>query len=274
MSKIRVSVETAAGVIVGHHEFERVQRVGDVQAWLFGSDPAKYSSPASVLLFAADQDVQLDSAVPLQSLLPTTATTPTTNPRLTLIVLASLVRWSKSRSNPTLVFSDDDRGITRPGSQSSYPCGRSERELQGPGDGFGVWIKNLEIVANGLTIGIKSHGSDFRNASSNGVGACRDTMGVHIVNVKANSTKPPQKCIRVCGGNLTGPELPLFKTGDRLKFVVREAEPSAKTNKTSLVLDFYLNGKVFHTAHIPNYFRLPCEPLCTLPDNCTLILEQ
>ena len=276
---IRVSIETPSGAVVGHPpQFAPTQRVRDVQAWIFANDAEqKFQSSGSVLLFAAGQAAALDGAVELGTLAEVDRNQSGGSDgwkALTLIVLVHQVRWSRINSNQILVFSDNDRGITRPGNRSSYPCGRSEKPLRGPGDSFTVLIKKLVVVANGLTIGIESaSGGPLVKQGSGGVGHNRNSMGISIRNIQAVAGKEPRECIRVAG-TLCGPKMYLFQSGDRLKFALREQKGVHDGEQDVLALDFYLNGEVFFTAPIPTWFMLPFIPLCTLPDDCTLILEQ
>lgn len=260
-TKVRVTVETFAGLPVGVFECERSLTIGELRRRIEQHNP-EFPETAQQL-FSPGSPAALSQAVELGSL---TAAHSDENAAIALVVGLQLYRWSREKSNPHLVFLDDDRAIKRPGSRSSYPCGRADRLLHRHGDSFSVCIRELPPVNNALTIGILSHGADFRNASSSGVGGTKETMGIHIDNVKTRITgnKPIDRCVKVAN-RFVGPEAEMFKPGDRLTFTIRE-EPSHWT------LAITLNDQAFHTEPIPNYFQLPFQPLCTLPDDCVLAL--
>ncbi len=53
-----------------------------------------------------------------------------------------------------------------------------------------------------------------------------------------------------------------------VQLVMRKAEATPPP----LFLDMSLNGKVFFSALVRSEFKLPLQPLCTLPDDATLVL--
>lgn len=190
-----------------------------------------------------------------------------------LVVMFFTNKWSREKSNDALKFSDDDMEITRPGSRSSYPCGRTKNLLHKPGDFFQVRIKLIPAVHNALTIGILSAGFKFKNASGSGVGVSPGSMGVHINNVhtRAKAATKLQSIVSVSARNDVRKELGapirMFKEGDRLHFQIRQSA------KGQLFLDIKLNGSLFCSEPIPSSFKFPFQPLCTLPDDCCLALE-
>ena len=272
---VRVSLETMAGTSIGVSQFKLSQLVGDVRIWLAKSQPLKYTAASRVLLFVPGDDSKLEPVVNLASLVKLHPETPETPHRLTLLVAVSTARWSHKLSNTTLVFSDNDRSITRPGGQSSFPCGMSERKLNGPGDGFSVLITALPLFSNALTVGIISHGCEFELQGSNGIGGERGSMGFHVANVKYQAEQPPRQLVQVNAESWLGPERGIPAAGDRLRFAIRESDPKVPAEAdTELVLDIFYNHELFCAAPIPKSFDLPFQPACTLCNDATLTLEN
>ena len=65
----------------------------------------------------------------------------------------------------------------------------------------------------------------------------------------------------------------MFKEGDTLRFRLAEMKTKGdgKTKESgTLCLDFIFGNQLVHQEPLPHDFRLPLQPLCTLPDDCFL----
>ena len=263
-----MSLETLAGTSVGVSQFSLSQSIHDVQRWLAESQPLKFTLAAHVLLFVPGDVVKVDPSTELASLV-----NPETPHRLTLFVAVSTSRWSKTKSNLSMAFSDDDRSITRPGSKSTFPAGRSEKELTGAGDSFSVLVTKLVIHANALSIGIIAKGGTEKRSVAGGIGGEPKTIGINITNVQYQSKRPPQQIVQV-GGVRVGPARGILQEGDSVRFAIRESNPEVAVEAdTKLGVDIFINHKLFCSVPIPNSFCLPFQPACTLCNDATLTLE-
>eukprot|EP00750_Incisomonas_marina_P021398 INCI4360.1.p1 GENE.INCI4360.1~~INCI4360.1.p1 ORF type:complete len:339 (+),score=51.68 INCI4360.1:83-1099(+) len=266
---IRIRIETAAGIPLCTVEVPSSLNttVADVSKLVaqqkVADDPAFAASNQILFRQGSEQRLNPNSALQEVGIVES----------CTLVVMFFTNRWSHEKSNDALEFSDDGREITRPGSKSSYPCGRTRNLLHKPGDFFQVRIKAIPPVHNALTIGILAKGFTFANASGRGVGAAVGSMGVHINNVHTRVKTHAGQLLSVVSvaapgdrRNDLGERIRMFEPGDRLHFQIRCTE-------AQLFLDIRLNGDLFCEEPIPSSFQFPFQPLCTLPDNCCLVLE-
>ena len=81
--------------------------------------------------------------------------------------------WNPELSNSNLVFSDDARSVTRPGSVSCYPA--AVAALPSPNALFTVALTRASLSSNWITFGIVRAG--FPLASSDGVGRGQNSWG-------------------------------------------------------------------------------------------------
>ena len=234
-----------------------------------------------------------------------TSTSRTAATTVTLVVALQAQKWSRATSNTFLEFLKSDRAIKRPGSASSYPCGRTNDLLQRPGSSFCVRITELPPKHNALTIGILTMGLDkqfgFANQSSGGVGSNNYSMGIHVNSVHTrlvgSAKNDPKQCVKVCG-KFVGPKFAMFQEGDCLRFTVirrgnnsrsgvgggggggrsadfmatAQTEEEEEEEEAQLLLEIKLNNEPFYTVPMPPQFTFPFQPLCTLPDDCVLEL--
>ena len=193
---------------------------------------------------------------------------------VTLCLTLRTARWSKSRSQPYLEFSQNDQRVKRPGSRSNYPCAVGSIRLTEPGHFFTVRVVELPKSANALTIGIGPEQGSYRLHGGRGIGAEPGTIGAWVRGVGARIRNDnPAKCVRVLGREVEGPELKVWKPGDRLTFSLEKCAHEKGSNP-DLQLAFALNDKVYYTVRIPKEVQPPFVPLCTLPNDCMLEMLQ
>lgn len=183
-------------------------------------------------------------------------------------------KWSRSSSDGTLLFFDDDRTVKRDGSNSCFPCAKADFVLRGPGERFCVTLKLLVGHCNSLTVGLAAGGGEtFPLSSSDGVGDEPGTAGLHIANMAEFAETGDTASFMLRETRKRSEQFksllpsPVVKEGDILEFALTETLEALK-------LEILVNGRLACTMPLPASFHPPFRPLTTLSDDCELTIAH
>ena len=261
---LRVRVETVAGVLVAQFGVGKSATVKEVKMHVATLAP-QFPVDTQQLLLAGyekhgvlkDHDVLqsgVAAIVGAQSQASTETETFARDTEICLWVAVQTVRWSRSRSNQTLVFSENNQRIKRMGNLDNFPCGVGTIRLTKPGHCFTVRVCELPRSPNCLSIGIGCENGKYRVTGGLGIGREQETIGLWFQTVGGWTRTVSKPRVRVLGLPAKGPELKVCDPGDQFTFTLG-------SGSKGLTLTFALNSSEFYQIEIPPTILPPFVPL-------------